>query len=255
MNKLQEVYHIFSYDALTAEGMTIQNGFRVSLLSDADVIFLMKNLEGDSFVNEYFSRKDRRHPLWKSESEYKAIFSSVFTDELFKTMEDEFMELVRYVSLANGSPELNNAAIEALNNDIDNTKTLISKDSDKGDNFKHQLKIKEKHLRWIKCLKTFADTNKLDFDFLIIKANQFNSGFGKLDFDNIQIKFHSLNCIRVFKEVTNTLSGTRSDREKFFYIFVRRNSSTTAISPFDLARELATLIIRELFPQREQKLQ
>lgn len=72
--------NLFSYDALTENGAEIFDNYKVSLLCDADIIFLMKNLDTDS-AKEYFQRKERRHPLWKSEAEYKAIFNVCYTDE------------------------------------------------------------------------------------------------------------------------------------------------------------------------------
>jgi len=37
---------------------------------------------------EFFQRKVRRHPLWKSEAEYKAIFTIGYTDKIFEIVEN-----------------------------------------------------------------------------------------------------------------------------------------------------------------------
>lgn len=67
----------------TGEGFylhLLENGsgksIRIRLLCDDDIISLSKSLLDDSLVDEYFERKERRHPLWKSEAEYNACIEN-----------------------------------------------------------------------------------------------------------------------------------------------------------------------------------
>jgi len=73
-------------------------------------------------------------------------------------------------------------------------------------------------LQWLKALKAFAEEQKIDFDFVILKANQFNSGFAKDAFAKIQIEFDTLQKPCYFEKVTNTLKAERSSREKFLVL-------------------------------------
>lgn len=249
LESLHSQYDVFNYEALTVEGKSLGNGIHISLLTDGDITFLMKNTLKDPFVEEYFSRKDRRHPLWKSEAEYKAIFNRGLNDTTFQTVEDELEELLKYLNFANKSPEMNNTALDALKADIDSTKVLIETISDlqKKAKLKKQLATKEKHLKWLSCFRDFADRQKLDFDFLIIKSSQFNSGFGKLAFENIEIAFPALKHPCNFKKVTNALSASKSERDKFYYLFVRRKDRNQEIDATDLALALGTLAMQEAF--------
>lgn len=43
-------------------------------MSDDVVVYLMKNVFPNELSAEYFRRIDRRHPVWKSEAEYKTFF-------------------------------------------------------------------------------------------------------------------------------------------------------------------------------------
>ena len=42
-------------------------------MSDGDITFLLKNHDND-FTKEYFNRSKRKHPLWKTEHEYRSYF-------------------------------------------------------------------------------------------------------------------------------------------------------------------------------------
>lgn len=247
LERLHSLYGVFDYSSLTPTGKLLTENFRVALLNDGDITFLMKNITDDTFIDEYFSRKDRRHPLWKSEAEYKAIFNTGFNDATFKAVEDEFEELVKYVNFTNKSPEMNDSAVKAVEQDIAQTEELIKPGSPTEKNFRKQLQSKQRHLKWLKCLQTFAREQSLDFDFLIIKANQFNSGFGKLAFENIEIEFPGLKAPCNFKRVTNALSAQKSERDKFYYIFVRRKNGRAPIDVSSLALRLGTLALEEAF--------
>ena len=247
LEKLNSQYNVFSFDSLTSNGTPISDDFHVSLLSDGDITFLMKNISGDSFIDEYFSRKDRRHPLWKSEAEYKAIFGLGYNDAIFQRVEDELESLVKYLNFASKSPEMNPAALKAIEEDIKSTNDMIKPGSADAENFRKQLQIKQRHLKWLKCLRDFATEQNIEFDFLVIRANQFNSGFGKLAFENIEIAFTGLTSSCNFKKVTNALSAQKSEREKFYYIFYRRKDRTCQVDAKCLASKLGILAMEEAF--------
>lgn len=99
---------------------------------------------------------------------------------------------------------------------------------------------------WLEALKQFADEQNIDFDFVILKANQFNSGFAKEAFAKIQIEFSSLKEPCYFEKVTNTLKAEKSSREKFFYLFYRRTGDTE-INLRKLAVILGTIAMKETF--------
>ncbi len=249
MEKLNNDYKIFDYDSLSRSGKKLTDKFNISLMCDGDIIFLMKNYIGDELIDEYFARNKRRHPLWKSESEYKAVFKP-FSPENFEKLENEFEELSKYLNYNNMSSIINDDAINALKSDIAMFKDMSNKHQDDihfGQRIEKQIQQKEKHLEWLSALKEFAKTQNIDFDFVIIKADQFNSGFGKMAFDNIKIYFDGLPVSTPkFKEITNTLSSEKSKRDKFFYIFYRKKSNAT-INVTTLVRDLGHLALDAFF--------
>ncbi|MBD5461697.1 MAG: hypothetical protein HDR24_01355 [Lachnospiraceae bacterium] len=58
--------------------------------------------------------------------------------------------------------------------------------------YKVSLEIKNRHVMWMKILEEFAANQGIDFDFQIIYTNQFNSGFRKQEFGNIELIFPEL---------------------------------------------------------------
>lgn len=249
MEKLNNDYSLFGYEALSKSGKILNDDFKISLLSDGDVIFLMKNCFDDRLIEEYFARNKRRHPLWKSESEYKAIFKP-FSGDNFEELENEFEELAKYLNYNNMSSVINDQALSALNEDIAKSEFELKADNQENKTlakrFEKQIEQKREHLKWLSCFKKFSEEQGIDFDFVIIKADQFNSGFGKVAFDELEIYFPELSATLKFKDVANTLSSEKSARDKFYYIFYRRKADVS-VNVKNLARNLNLLAMEAYY--------
>lgn len=247
IERLQKELEIFDYEALTVAGKNLCNGRHISLLSDGDIIFLMKEMINDPYIKEYFTRKDRRHPLWKSEAEYKAIFGKVLNDNSYKKFEDEIEGLLKYLNTVTRSYEINKDAISAIENDISETEQIEAQVDTRKDSIRKQLEAKRRHLKWLNCFRQFAESQDLELDFLFIQSNQFNSGFRKVAFDNIEVLFSSLQKPDKFKNVTTTLSANKSERDTFYYLFYRRNGREKTVDVTALAKGIAKLTNDEAF--------
>lgn len=247
INKTFQGQQLFSFESLTCGGKELAPGIRISLLSDGDVRFLIKNVERDAFICEYFSRKDRRHPLWKSEPEYKAIFQRGFNDHIFSIIEEEFDHLGEYLHSL-GSFGINQYAFERCRKEIETAEKSENQNHRKQSNgAEGGLKEKKRHLRVLECLKKYAESQKIDFDFIVIKANQFSSGFSNTEFGKLKIAFPELKKPCRFQDVTTTLSAQKSTRDKFFYLFYRRKNRSCRIDLNYLAALLGGLAMEESF--------
>lgn len=240
---------LFSYDSLTEKGVKLSEDYKISLLSDDDIVFLMKNTN-EYVVKEYFSRSLRRHPLWKSESEYKAFFNDIFTGEMFDKLEKSLDDLCKYLNFTNRSQEINGDAYQACQKDIDDTEKLL-KESNNDNKYQVLLNSKRTHLAWLEVLREFADEQKIEFDFVIIRANQFNSGFAKKAFSEIKIEFPALSEFQNFGDVTNVLKADKSVRDKFFYVFYRREDKDQNIDVLSLVEKFAHTAISEVTKKRK----
>lgn len=213
MSELSVKYpHLFSYESLTTEGFK-EDGFSIRLLDDGDIIFLMKN-NSSQFVEEYFDRNLRLHPIWKSESEYKALFSKGYGNEIFQQVEEQVIGVCKSLNTYLFNEETRKKCYEDYN--------TIKEESPKTENFKILCERKENNCKLLDDIYEVLIDNDKSERFVILEAKQFNSGFLKEEMDNIELDFGDNKSCK-FKEVTNILKADRSDRTAYFYIFCSKN--------------------------------
>ncbi len=229
-------------ESLLKEGITVERLGRVRLIGDSDIRYLMKNLQDDSFVDEYYCRKQRKHPLWKTEAEFQAIFQG--EEKKLEFIEKELSELKKCLTSL-GLPFIINR--QALNAVLEETKKIEKSISNADDKERKRLegtlRANQTHIKWINVFESFAEQNKeeLDFEFLILYVDQFNSGFRKQEFENLEIIFPELRKPCRFREVTNVLKAEKSKGEKYFYIFYNRKKAKETLSIAGLIDSLLTL--------------
>lgn len=207
-----------SYDYLTEKGKEIQALGKLRLLNDGDIVYLMKNLTDQKLVKEYFDRKLRKHPIWKTEAEYQAIF--IGNEKAAEIIEYEFTNLKKELSGLGFSNVVNAAALEACRLDAHSLEKYYKKEQ----SLKLEMSLqKRKHqIEIMEALSNFAEREKIDFDFIIISAKQFNSGFGKPEFAKIGMIFPELSNPCEFGAVSNVLKAAESIGENFFYLYYTR---------------------------------
>lgn len=86
---------------------------------------------------------------------------------------------------------------------------------------------------------------KFHCDFDIIKASQFNSGFGKPDFTDTNISFvlgHGEEKIAKVGNIVSSLKPRKTERDDFFYLFYKRGQGNGARLE---SQELCRRLIRE----------
>lgn len=223
---------------LSEEGVEIESLGRVRLMGDSDVHYLMKNLvEGCAYTKEYYDRNRRKHPLWKTEAEFQAIFLG-HEKELI-VIEEEFDSLRNFLR-TQGLPFIINSAILSIYKcEIDKTRELMEQaEGLEREKYKVSLEIKSRHVEWMKILEKFAANQEIDFDFQIIYTNQFNSGFRKQEFGNIELIFPELKNPCKFEEVSAILTSQASKGEKFFYLYYKRNDAKQKIKINDLITQM-----------------
>jgi len=213
---------LFSLESLSKEGSCF-GSLGVSLMSDDDIVFLMKNIFPTELSKEFFERKTRRHPVWKSEAEYKAIVLDIATggwllDGFEKAMEDT----IKYLEKNTDSWVINEELIKKLEEEIIKIKKSTLDDESK----KGQLEDKNRILKLVNCLKEYATEKDIECDFVILEASQFNSGFGKSDFAEINIVFKKDKKAKPKKvgEIVSSLKAAKQKRDNFFYLFYKRNN-------------------------------
>jgi len=233
--------NIFCREALTEEGVLVNAKplvnakYKISLLSDTEILFFIKNMVPDEFINEYFDRTKRRRALWKSEVEFTRLYISKLSREattalmkVCNSITDIFQGSLSYIP-----PVINEKALLEAKKIIQTyeppDKFYVGEidDSRKITNTKG---INE-FIEYCECFKKFARKTKLNFTkgFLILIPERFESNFTKEKVDQIKIWLPVEKMLATFSTVTSTLtstqpseSNTQSEKEKFVYFYTQR---------------------------------
>ena len=233
---------LFSEAALSRTGVQFSNGIKVSLLCDDDIVFLFKNIFQDptSLNDEFFDRRARRHPIWKSEAEYSAYIDSLCRDGKLK---HEFEEAM--TALADGEQKGMPSFITINEQYIDKLRTELKTAGEEEYKFLNNPKLSQtekqalqhsfaanrrginRKLLICECLSHAAKERNLECDYVITSARFFSSNFSKEDMGKTLIVFRdgeNENIYR-FDQVCNILRAGDVEKESgknFFYIFYRR---------------------------------
>ena len=207
---------LFVKNALTRDGLTLNNGRRVRLISDDDVVFLAKQLiDEDSLIEEFFDRSKRRHPVWKSESEFRMLF---WTGASCKDLNEGICSLDKLLAKS-GSPSI-------LNPDAC---SLISEDCRErnGDSpwFGEDVRVGGPP-------RLMVELNGLtsagaELDYVLLTQKSFESGFVSGSLQEIPIVFEDTpHSDRHFLRDVSSVLDVEGSGDGYFYIYHRHASET-----------------------------
>ena len=235
--------NLFSYKALTQEGVSFKaqsscdrnidsnikqtaKDYKIQLLSDDDIVYLLKNEFPNRYFDKFMNRNLRRHPLWKTEAEYKAFFliemGNSYWGQSFETTMDS---LAKYTN-QNGIDYIDQELLEKFEKEIDDLERDKSIDSrSKNTSLSDKRKIKA----ILDGLKSFSDENAIEFNYILIQKDQFVSSFDKDNFSKIKIVF---SCddrnpkIVDFGNVALSITAQKNESNKtdssFYHLFYKR---------------------------------
>lgn len=220
---------IFCEDALRGDGVTLSEAphpLKVSYLCDADILFLLKNIDNSS-AKQYMDRSARYVPLWKSETEFCALFGQEWGNRLITVLNALVGALQR-----GGNVEIDNTALDTLKDEAMNAKNKVCKSSEESganDTLAQAFIYLQKELfyKLVLVLKLFASKFSLPFKFRIFNTESFTSGFAENKLSNLLIELQPNDSIIPFGEITSVL-GNRPENEnlpkRIYYIFCEKIS-------------------------------
>lgn len=217
---------LFSAEALSREGIDLNKGIHISLLCDDDIMYLFKNVCSDAISEEFFERGKRRHPVWKSEAEYRAYIGGMSGGGKIK---EDFSDCLK--SFVKGDargivmPIVINQELELqLKKELENTKKALEGLQNRADkeSLIQQKEGTEKRLSLCCFLNRYAEKWGLKKDFVILKASMFTSNFSREDIKKVPIVFREgdAEIVKPAKEVCNLLNS-ESEKEEFYYLYYR----------------------------------
>ena len=182
-------------------------------------------LTNPDISREFYDRGARRHPIWKSESEFNAIFKN---DVDIERLVEEVKEIMTYLDTSGYANTIDERVLTSMREDYKGNKS----------------KIRERQIGLAEQLKECAEEEGIDFDFRIILAGHFYSGFSKPEFNEIEILFPFSNEPYKFSDVTNVLRSDEinKDKDKFFYLYYKRNEGQREISIRKFVGAFTTLV-------------
>ncbi len=230
INKNEQDHHenLICFDAITEKGKKFQD-ITISYLCDDDVIFLVKNVCPDELTHEYFERDKWRHPLWKSESEFRSIINTIGSEAINEM--NRYLKRIHSFLSEKEIPILNDATIKEFEKmisdlkDTNNPKLSIDK--------KKNLELDGKTLEFMKHIREILKSKNIPFDLVVLKSNDFKSGFQKEELSNTKIYFPSLNRVNNLRVVLNTLNFTEDSME-MYYIYYRPTYNNDILVKIDL---------------------
>lgn len=192
---------IFSSKSLSKEGNSHSCG-SINLLSDIELLSLMKQQISIKSVSEFFARKERKRPIWKSHEEF-----------LFCLDADENKAAEVSVFVAPLINYLNRIEDLSYTKQIDESLYKeISSDDD--------LEGKEELLKVLDVLKEYKldDGSVVDLNYVILPAK--NSFFANMDSKNIYIRYNdSPDGYNTYYALEKKEESTPKQGYKFFYLY------------------------------------
>ena len=222
--KIDDDKKLFSLESLSKKGQQFKNGISISLLCDDDIIYLMKNPFYCQLCEEFFERRMRRHPVWKSEAEYKAfVLDMASGGSLLEKFEQAMSVTAKYLIKSTDFWVIDDSLIAKLEKE---RASLLSTDMDQ-ETKKVQLENKEMILKVVHSLEGYAKERGISCNFVILMASQFNSGFGKPDFSATNIVFQTKDGEKVAAvgKIVTAIEAKERDRDNFFYLFYKRKDN------------------------------
>lgn len=213
---------LFSEQSLSEEGHTLKKKCSISLLCDDDIIYLAKNVFPNQYSSELFERNKRRHPVWKSEAEYKAYIGSLSTGGKYK---EKFLECME--SFIDGKISehpvpmvINGDLIVQFEQELKDSIEKVGEDAEQIDGIKRKI-------RACKYLENYIRGTTIPFDFIVIPTSVFISNFSKQHLGETLIVFGKDNnqSIKKLKNVCNLLKSDSEDEKTFYYLFYRRGET------------------------------
>lgn len=173
-------------------------------------------------VEEYFAREKRRHPVWKSESEFKALFvlsSDDQTQRAVDTLKKEMADIIALLKEKGRDPILSKDTLDFFQSELESIKTVSGKLADR------RIRNRNRQIRFLQNLENYCAKSQIAFDFVLLDQKGFTSGFGSSNIGQINVVFDekAMESYHEFQKVSAVLRAG-DEPEKMFYLFHHRAS-------------------------------
>jgi len=214
----------------------------INLLCDDDIIYIAKKINS-LFSQELFDRSLRRHPLWKSESEYKIFVDGFIGNKGYDKLIRQLKIVDSFLIQESSSHCIDQNSLDFCMRQL---KSIEADDNLSDLNKDNMRKRYNLLIHWLKGFYNISEEFNLKFSFVIINANNFESGFKKIDLKNLQVFFPNTNCSYNLSDLINLFDVKDNSRREYFYLYCQKNDSNEKEMKVDLdklGREISKLVL------------
>ena len=142
---------------------------------------------------------------------------------LLRDFEIAMSVTAKYLVKSTDSWVIDDTLISKLEKEIAELESMFPDDEETR---KVQVKDKAKILKVMHSLQSYAKEKNIECSFVILMASQFNRGFGKADFSEINVVFKTKEGEKIakFGDIVSSLQAKNRDRDSFFYLFYKRKN-------------------------------
>lgn len=228
---------IFSQETLTRQGISLK-GVNLKLLSDCDILFLLKqvtnkDLEADikfdcyeNLIQEFFSRKDRKKSLWKSEAEYN-LFISDFNTADKKELEKIFISVNEDANYGIPFELINDGLINFLTKQKEQHERELNNAAEEDTDKKGIIYKLESYLFWCNSFKKFCADHDMPFDIAVVSTEAFGSKLENIFTKKLSIYFEKFSKYKNITDIDNLYTLKKASEtisKKFFYLYFKDSS-------------------------------
>jgi len=217
---------LFSYKALSVDGVSLANNLNIRLLCDDDIVFLIKNDKNSKLGDLLLNRKNRMHPLWKSEAEYNAVIMRNMSEsagDSFQSALSDIVALFKDTSFDYIDESLLDYIL-AEKERVEESKNQLSELT-----YKSQIATKERLIKLVRFLMSFAKEHGIEKRFMVIPSDSFNTGFDIKSFNNIVVDFGNNNISRL-NGLFTSYEGSCDLSKRYYYIYYCRKDDIEVAS-------------------------
>lgn len=193
---------MFALSTLSKEGTKITEDCYLNLLSDCDIMYLIKQSlseDQDGVIEEFLDRSARKHPVWKSHEEYCYYITN---ESMRKEISKFFFPIINSIE---GVIDFNHSKIinDEYYNEIKKSENIVQN---------------EEIIEILNCLRSFCQKFRYEFDFVFLKPdiNYWNKIDGKFTF----IRFGpGINDYLSYNKLFKNVLPQKKYNYAFFYLY------------------------------------
>ena len=222
---------VFGKDSLSESGIALPRGYWLRLMSDGDITFLLKNY-GNDFTKEYFNRSERKHPLWKTEHEYRSYFQDMRWTAFF----DDFFRC----DWVSAPSRINASSLKNCKENVAKRQRAVDEANDaEREQCQAKLRFARRMLARVEKFEEFASEVGTEFDFVVLDRRPFESGFNRKDFARLQIEVRGTDRTMSFSEATDVLSRDEKDsgENETYYLFWKKSAMMSSFAAIEKFKE------------------